>query len=179
MTGVYFSGDLHREQLTCFGNQDYLFPSYYEAAMCLVGIRNDCSSLWGTRTIALESEGNVEVFRVKKIPIETPPEHAYPMNASRWVQLSLSAGEARSKEVKQIAAEPAFFCARCNDWKENSTARFSLRFRPAFIREKDMAYCQNKLIILGCVIAILARQNRKNIIAYLRHTIWKDQVSRY
>jgi hypothetical protein len=182
VTGVFFSGNVSSDMLTCFGNREYLVASYHEALGCLSNLYSDCYSLWGSRSITFETDGSLEVYRVAKLPGESglAPQH---MNASRWLQLSARVdGEPSSgligtelgwavslaKEVKQTAAEPAFFCARCNDWQtggsggggsggggSGSGAQFKAHFRPAFARSRDMQTCHRHVIMLVAVMFVL------------------------
>lgn len=110
-----------------------------------------------------ESEGSIEVFRVDKLPVESVTA-VQPVNASRWVQLSVDEEGALelnegaeverlvAREAKQVAAEPVFFCARCNDWRDNRTAPFKAMFRQAYYRYRDIQICRKHVLLLSVAI---------------------------
>lgn len=166
VTGSYFSGNLSSDHLTCFGNREYLSVSYLDAIRCLVRGYGDCNGLWGSRAVVLETDGSMEMLRVQKLPAESVVL-AQPLNASRWLQLSAAEegaptlrmdGTSRvvAKEAKQIPAEPVFFCARCNDWRANSSAAFTAQFRQAYLRQKDVVLCRKHMLVLVALTAASA-----------------------
>jgi hypothetical protein len=59
----------------------------------------------------------------------------------------------RLREIRTMPAEPVYVCVRCIDWKVDSTTHFTLRFRPAFIRNRDML--ASFYVLLGLVAALV------------------------
>lgn len=75
--GSYFAGNVSRDTLTCFGNNDVEECSYMHTFICMLpGMRTvtqnfvRCDSLWGSRSVVVEVQGSVEFLRVNKLPEE-------------------------------------------------------------------------------------------------------------
>lgn len=161
VTGSYFSGNVSGEQLTCFGNRDYLTASYLETLLCLSRTYGQCHSIWGSRSIVYETDGSIEVYRVHKLPVESMSREQR-LNASQWIQLSAPDTDGHTDshdriatEAQQAPAEPIFFCARCNDWRVNRTASLKAQFRPAYIRSRDVYMCERHMLFLVASTAAL------------------------
>ena len=157
VTGVYFAGNLTYNELTCFGNRDYLISSYHEVLFCLTYVYSECHGVWGSRSITFETDGSIEVYRVHKLPVESPEEIQH-VNASRWLYLSAeSHGSSKAfvKEVRQATAEPTFFCARSNNWKNNHNSEFTAHFRPSYYRVRDMIACKRYIIFLVVLLFLV------------------------
>ena len=170
VTGPAFSGNLTRDKLTCFGNRDYPAPTIQHVLICILNLyfnlpwtkgnyRNNCYSIWGSRRVIVEAFGNIEFWRVAKLPAITHDGEVKTLNVTRWLEVfSPTSGAAHyQKEVKEIPAEPTYICARANDWHPHSVHRdrvakesgtpFTVTFKKAFIRESDRFASMRKSLL--------------------------------
>ena len=76
--GNYFSGNVTSNTLTCFGNRDVEECSYLHTFMCMLpGVRVlasswvQCDSLWGSRSVVVQVQGNVEFLQMSALPEES------------------------------------------------------------------------------------------------------------
>jgi hypothetical protein len=150
--GSVFTANVTQDKLVCFGNEDYLAPTYLETLFCMLPYITSsqsasCYSVWGSRSVELEVSGHIEFLRLPRLPRETlsasmadpPPPvlHTIELSATRWVQFSTLHGESElHREIIQIPAEPIHLCARSVDW-QGRDAYFTMKFRHAFLRVRD------------------------------------------
>ena len=146
-----------RDKLTCFGNRDYAVVSVMEALGCISlsflpfasSMINDmaCMSLWGSRSLSVESNSSVEFYRSTQYEALRDTGESVSMRVQRWLHV-----EERVPELRQIPAEPFYLCARANDWRaEAGAAEFSVLFRSGYIRKSDRGDCIMK-VMLHCVL---------------------------
>jgi hypothetical protein len=148
VTGKYFSGHVSKNQLLCFGNQDYHEDTYLESFLCMTQWRYDsdlpsksCFGIWGTRNVVVEVDGSVEFIRVKKLPRESGEVDKTTLEAEHWLYLSNIFENKPARETVRVNAEPIYICARSNLWGvTNATSSFNLQFRNAFIRYADRKF---------------------------------------
>jgi hypothetical protein len=102
-----------------------------------------CQSLWGSRSVSVSVEGSVEIFRMEKLPRES--SHTL-LNASHWLHLDSPRGS-YAHEIVNVEATPVYLCVRSNDWQDQyNHSRFSLHFRPAYVRGRDRASSMRKML---------------------------------
>ena len=183
--GNYFSGNVTSNTLTCFGNRDVEECSYLHTFMCMLpGIRVlasslvQCDSLWGSRSVVVQVQGNVEFLQMSALPEESGDKKkkerqststgsilkdielsllgAPPLKATRWleVQSVMHSDRAWKKEIKHIPSEPFYLCARSNDW-QGGDSRLKVEFRPTYFREQDCSWVTKKTLVhISLVVAV-------------------------
>ena len=98
--------------------------------------------------------GSVEFLQLPRLPEEATPETvtrtplhlAVPLRARRWLELQSVDSALQQREVKYIAAEPFYLCARSIDWA-GADSSFSMDFRPVYLRVGDAAVCSKKILL--------------------------------
>jgi len=104
--------------------------------------------------------GSIEFLKVAKLPHETTSisnialhreillDSAYSLELSttRWLQLHSGGRQITLRKSIQIPAEPIYLCARSTDW-QSSSASFGMKFRPAYLREKDKRQSHNQTVV--------------------------------
>ena len=149
VTGSSFSGIVNKDILHCFGNQEYHSTTFLEGFYCIGGFSRifelySCHSLWGKRSVSISVEGSIEFFKLNQLPRESNQF----LNVTHWLYLNSNNNQNNSivSMIKHVEADSLYLCARCNDWKENSIAKFSLKFRPAYTRHRVRIICMKKMI---------------------------------
>lgn len=162
IVGKQFIGTSKQNQLTCFSNRDYPLPTYTETLFCLLHLKSNCVSIWGSRSAVIEVNGSVEFFKLSNNNL--PPEsniygETIDLHASRWLELTSNAKTYNFnysiREIKQIPCEPIVLCARSNDWT-GSDSNFYISFKSGYIREKDRELSGNKSLIHLLLIGIVS-----------------------
>jgi hypothetical protein len=169
VTGKYFSGEVTKDQLLCFGNLDYHEDTYLESFLCMIQWRHDsdipsksCFGLWGTRNVVVEVDGSIEFVRLKKLPREAGEADKSKLEAEHWLYLSNYFESKPARETVSVNAEPIYICARSTLWGDsNTTSSFSLQFRDAFIRIADRKFTLqqtfvNTLVAFGMSLPIVS-----------------------
>jgi hypothetical protein len=145
--GSHFASTVTRDQLTCFGNEDVLEPSWTDSLFCWFPVaESDCHSVWGSRAIKVEANCSVEFFRIHKLPFSTS-ETSHQFHAQRWF---ISASSER--ETLHVPAEPFYLCARNSHWRSDSVGWFSLDFRPVYPRVQDRRNFKLKIIFHAGIV---------------------------
>jgi hypothetical protein len=72
------------------------------------------------------------------------------------VDTSVISRSFRLREIRSMPAEPVYVCVRSIDWRLDSTTHFTLRFRPAFIRDRDMLASFQVLLALVAALVLLS-----------------------
>lgn len=141
-----------RDKLTCFGNRDYAEPTMMETLGCMsFGLMSgmECTSLWGSRSLSIESNSSVEFYRSTQYQTLKDTGESVSMRVQRWLHV-----EGNGPELRQIPAEPFYLCARSNDWREDSdAAEFSVFFRSAYMRNADR-YESIVKVLMHCILVI-------------------------
>ena len=182
--GNYFSGNVTSDKLTCFGNRDVEECSYMHTLLCMVpGMRlvggkyMQCDSLWGSRSVVVQVQGNVEFLQLRDLPEESgkTKRHgksiykdieqyamesilgAMPLTATRWLEIQSVRKSDRTwkKEIKHIPSEPFYLCARSNDW-QGGDSRLKVEFRPTYFREQDFTWVTKKTIVHICLVVAVS-----------------------
>ena len=184
--GNYFSGNVTSNTLTCFGNRDVEECSYLHTFVCMLpGMRVlasnwvQCDSLWGSRSVVVQVQGNVEFLQMSDLPEESGDKKkkkerqltstasiikeielsllgASPLKATRWLEIQsvMHSDRAWKKEIKHVPSEPFYLCARSNDW-QGSDSRLRVEFRPTYLREQDYNWVIKKTLVhISLVVAV-------------------------
>ena len=137
--GNGFRGEANRDILSCFGNRDFGPPTHLDALICMIqtsiptlNIR-ECSNVFGLRQVRVSTVGNIEVFKVAKLPEEISyhSQEISIINATRFAELAHSRPGVHQEVTKMIPAEPLYLCVRSIDWNNNhanSSSSFSIEF---------------------------------------------------
>ena len=149
-----YSGNLTHDKLTCLGNRDYGVPTYKETMMCMIGLPMgfNCNSIWGSRSVVVEVTGSVEFLKLSRLPPGSVFNEMISLNATRWLELTVSSNSISQKEIIQVPAEPIYLCARSNDWT-GLPANFRITFRPVYIRSDDQKLCHSKTRVHVALVA--------------------------
>lgn len=145
-----------RDKLTCFGNRDYAEPTVMETLGCItLGFLGEttCTSLWGSRSLSLESNSSLEFYRSTQYRSLDNTKESISMRVQRWLHL-----EASVPEFHQVPAEPFYLCARSNDWRADAAteAEFSVFFRSAYIRYSDRYDSLAKVSLHGLLVVAMS-----------------------
>jgi hypothetical protein len=138
----------------------------YNANGYLTNINHEHSVLHGTRWLHVTSTNGLSQHHVHS---EDVRESGYPAmrrtaNASGVIShqshsTTITAAAAAesvlpAREIIQIPAEPYFLCARSTDW-QGTHSRFTIKFRPAYLRAKDKRYCNDQTLVhIVLIIAV-------------------------
>lgn len=170
VVGNSFTANVTQDKLTCFGNRDYAEPNYSETLLCILpvpplrSLLRSCESLWGSRSVVVEAWGSVEFLKTNRLPQESLDDDDFiTLNVTRWMELMAPSPWEHQRELKQVPAEPLYLCARSNDWS-GADARFSITFRPGYLREKDFELCMTKTLLH---IAIMLSVSSAWLLPYL------------
>lgn len=152
------------DRLRCLSNRDYSSPTYRSTITCLIdslvptvfGSIN-CDNIWGTRSVQVEAEGSIEVFKMTRFPEESNFNEYIAVNATRWLELSQSDGKAPTQDMtKFVPAEPVYLCVRANEWSGAAHSTFEIKFHKALIRRGDKLKCRQYILIHAVFILLCA-----------------------
>lgn len=141
-----YSANATKDVLVCFQNHEYPVPNIFEAAACLLPTATNCYSVFGSRTLVISHEGDLEFLKVLKFPpdIFFSLEEPISLVVTRWMEFEdqkdnwvdsswINKGK---KHMTQIFVEPMTLCARATNLFGNESS-FQASFRHAYLRERD------------------------------------------
>lgn len=159
-TGSYFSANVTKNKLSCFGNRDYGNPTYRDAMICMMQLyfpfKYNCNSIWGSRSVVIDAIGSIEFLKLNHLPKESNFEEPISMNVSRWLELPSSNSKSYHHHVKQVPAEPLYLCVRSNDWINDGDGSFKIIFRPSYQRDNDQLNASHKAYVHFFLIIALS-----------------------
>jgi hypothetical protein len=165
----HITGNASANVLTCFGNEEFAPPSYTQGFICMFHayvpyFEYDCHSIWGSRSVIVESVGSVEYFKLTKLPRTIDGQEPITMKVSRWLDHPTLYQNVETREARQIPAEPIYLCARSTIWERipdahhlQQQSKFSIHFRSGHIREIDKRQCKQNLVLH--VVLLIALSN--------------------
>jgi hypothetical protein len=170
----FTSSNVTANTLTCFGNEDFAPPTYAQGFVCFiqsyvpfVDITRmwdyDCNSIWGSRSVIVETVGSIEFFKLPRIPkslrsinILDSAHTPVTLKVSRWLDHAALYQHTENREAKLIPAEPIYLCARSTAWDSKlsvskdgqvTPSRFNVQFRSGHIRDNDRRKCSHSVIV--------------------------------